>query len=562
MKGRIPSAVFLVSLAITFVVAQDRALSQARGGAAAAAAAQLQLRQVAYLKASNTDAHDHFACGGGNDGHNGDGIAISGDGNTMAIGAPYEGGGARGINGNQNDNSTYAAGAVYVFTRQGDNWVQQAYVKASNTGQSDHFGASVALSADGNTMAVAGTFEASAAKGINGNQNDDSVPQAGAVYVFTRVGNTWSQQAYIKASNTGRAAANENDFGDGDQFAYSIALSDDGNTLAVGAITEDSPAKGINGNQDDDSAASAGAVYIFTRTGATWSQQAYLKPSNIQAGDLFGFAVGLSADGNTLAASGFDEDGGSRVIDGPDDNARGASGAVYVFNRVGTTWSQAAYLKGSKSERADQLGYSVSISDDGNTIATGAGDEDCLLPGVNPPGCDNDSPANIGANIWVGAAYVFFRNGNTWTEQAFVKASNPRPYNSYGVKLALSGDGNSLAVTAYLEDNGGQGVRGPQPLPMLVLPNLELWRERVDEAEESGAVYFYTRTGTTWATRAYIKGSNTQKGDEFGSTVALSRDGRIIAVGAHNEDSAAKGVNGNQADNSADESGAAYVFTY
>jgi hypothetical protein len=563
MRKQTLLVIFLLSFVAALVIAVGTARSQGRGGAAAAAAVpQLQLRQVAYLKASNAEAHDHFACGGGNDGHNGDGIAISGDGNTMAIGAPYESGGARGVNGNQNDNAVYASGAVYVFTRQGNNWVQQAYVKTSNTGQSDHFGASVALSTDGNTMAVAATFEASAAKGVNGDQNDDSIPQAGAVYIFTRTGNTWSQQAYIKASNTGRAGANENDFGDGDQFAYSISLSDDGNTLAVGAITEDSAARGINGNQEDDSAVSAGAVYVFARAGTTWSQQAYLKPANLQGGDLFGFAVGLSADGNTLAASSFDEDGGARVIDGPDDNTRGAAGAVYVFTRTGSTWSQQAYLKGSRNERADQMGYSVAISDDGNTIATGAGDEDCVLPGVNPPGCDNDSPANIGANIWVGAAYVFVRNGNTWTEQAFIKATNPRPYNSYGVKLALSGDGNSLAVTAYLEDSGGQGVRGPELLPFLALPFLEDWRERKDEAEESGAVYFYTRTGTTWTPRAYIKGSNTQAGDEFGSAVALSRDGRIMAVGAHNEDSAAKGLSGNQADNSADDSGAAYIFTH
>src|ERR687891_1856882 len=93
------------------------------------------LKQSAYIKASNADAYDHFACGGGNQGHRGDSIAISRDGNTMAVGAPYESSNARGINGNQNDNSMYAAGAVYVFTRQGDAWAQQAYVKASNPGQ-------------------------------------------------------------------------------------------------------------------------------------------------------------------------------------------------------------------------------------------------------------------------------------------------------------------------------------------------------------------------------------------------------------------------------------------
>src|SRR5688572_32154498 len=82
----------------------------------------LPLKQVAYIKASNTEAYDHFACGGGNQGHTGTSISLSSDGNTMAIGAPFESGGARGVNGNQNDESTYAAGAVYVYVRQGDAW--------------------------------------------------------------------------------------------------------------------------------------------------------------------------------------------------------------------------------------------------------------------------------------------------------------------------------------------------------------------------------------------------------------------------------------------------------
>src|SRR4029450_10019189 len=167
--------------------------------------------------------------------------------------------------------SMYAAGAVYVYVRQGQSWTQQAYGKASNPGINDHFGSSVALSRDGNTMAVAAHWEASAATGINGNQNEGSVPQAGAVYVFTRTGMTWTQQAYIKASNTGNAAQ-----GDGDQFGFSLALSGDGNTVAVGAITEDSGARQINGNQNDDAAQSAGAGYVFSRTGATWRQRPYV----------------------------------------------------------------------------------------------------------------------------------------------------------------------------------------------------------------------------------------------------------------------------------------------
>jgi hypothetical protein len=89
---------------------------------------------------------------------------------------------------------------------------------------------------------------------------------------------------------------------------------------------------------------------------------------------------------------------------------------------------------------------------------------------------------------------------------------------------------------------------------------LNAWREHRNEAEESGAVYIYTRNGGTWTAGAYVKGSNTDAGDEFGSAVALSGDGRMMVVGAHSEDSAARGVNGNQADNSAADSGAAYVF--
>src|SRR6476620_4896762 len=201
------------------------------------------LRQTAYIKASNPHPGDHFGNGGT---LLGDSVALSGDGLTMAVGAPNESSGAKGINGNQNDTSVYSAGAVYVYThRDGSGpWTQQAYVKASNPQAGAEFGHVVVLSADGNTMAVSAYFEASATKGINGNQNDDSIPQAGAVYVFTRRGTAWSQQAYVKASNTGEAGT-EGNFGDGDQFGFSVSLSDDGNTLAVGANAEDRNAKGL-----------------------------------------------------------------------------------------------------------------------------------------------------------------------------------------------------------------------------------------------------------------------------------------------------------------------------
>ena len=536
MRGKSFLAVFLVCLAVVCAIGQ----SSAQSSSPVASAAAPQLKQVAYLKASNAEAGDHFGTGGTLNGH---AVAISADGNTMAIGAPNESSGAKGINGNQNDNSVYSAGAVYVFARRANTWAQQAYIKASNPGEGDMFGFILALSADGNTLAVSAYFEASAATGINGNQNDDTIPQAGAVYVFTRRGVQWSQQAYIKASNTGEAGVGDA-IGDGDQFGFSLALSQDGNTLAVGAIAEDSAASGINVNdfQRDNSQVSSGAVYLFTRSGATWTQQAYIKAANSQAGDLFGYAVALSANGNILAASGFDEGGSPRVPNGIPDNRRGGSGVVYVFERTGAAWRQRDYVKGSRSEGADSMGVSVALSADGNVLAAGVLDEDCTATGVNPPGCDNDREADLSS----GAVYVWVRNGNNWTEQAFLKASNTGQDDWFGSRLAISGDGNSLAVGAQVEDSAAKGINGKQD---------------DDSAEEAGALYLFTRSGNTWTQQAYVKGSNTEAYDEFGSAMALSGDGKTLVVSARGEDSAAKGVSGNQADNSADEAGAAYVFT-
>jgi hypothetical protein len=501
-----------------------------------------QLKQVAYIKASNAEMGDHFGNGGTLEGH---GVALSSDGTTLAVAAPYESSGAMGINGNQNDNSVYSAGAVYIFVQRNNVWTQQAYIKPSNPGQSYKFGHHVSLSGDGNTLAVAASGEASAAKGINGNQNDKSIPLAGAVYVFSRNGTNWSQQAYIKASNTGELGADDQ-FPEGDQFAFSLNLSTDGNTLAVGAIGEDSGAAGINGNQNDNSALGAGAVYVFTRSGSNWTQQAYVKASNPVTNTMFGYSVGLSADGNVLAASSYDEGSSARVINGPQDRERRGSGAIYVFLRSGNTWAQQAYLKASNGEFMDSLGYSVAISQDGNTIAGGAADEDCLMPGIFPGPttvCSDDSKTDFSS----GAAYIFVRNGNTWSQEAFIKASNPGHNDWFGSRLNLSGDGNTLAVGSQLENGGAKGINGDQ---------------KNQTAEDSGAIYFFTRNGTTWTQFAYVKAANAEAYDEFGSAMALTKDGKMMAVGARGEGSAAKGINGNQNDNSAPGAGAVYIFTY
>src|SRR5712675_813353 len=218
MTGRMRSAVILAGLPAAVL----GAIAYARAQSPAASSTAGPLRQIAYLKASNPVEDAHFGCGGTLTGHAGNASAISQDGNTLAIGAPHENSGAKGVNGNQNDHSLYSSGAVYVYTRKGNAVTQQAYIKASNPGDGANFGSSVVLSRDGNTMAVAAYYESSGATGINGNQNDHSIPEAGAVYIFTRSSNSWSQQAYIKASNTGNAAVGEG-LAEGDQFGYSMA---------------------------------------------------------------------------------------------------------------------------------------------------------------------------------------------------------------------------------------------------------------------------------------------------------------------------------------------------
>src|SRR6202011_2030422 len=116
--------------------------------------------------------------------------------------------------------------------------------------------------------------------------------------------------------------------------------------------------------------------------------------SDTNMNTMFGYSVGLSADGNTLAASSYDEASPARTINGVQDRGRRGSGAIYVFTRSGTAWEQQAFLKASNAEFMDSLGYSIAISQDGNTVAGGAADEDCMMPGIFPGAatvCDNDN---------------------------------------------------------------------------------------------------------------------------------------------------------------------------
>jgi hypothetical protein len=388
----------------------------------------------------------------------------------------------------------------------------------------DHFGCSVSVSGD--TVVVGAFGESSSATGINGNQNDNSAFYSGAAYVFVRNGTNWSQQAYLKASNTGIQ----------DDFGYSVSVS--GDTVVVGALYEGSNATGVNGDQSDDSAEEAGAAYVFVRNGTNWTQQAYLKGSNTEGypespyGDLFGSSVAVSGD--TVVVGAFGEDSNATGVNGgQSDNSVDGSGAAYVFVRTGTNWTQQAYLKASNTGPEDSFGRSVAVS--GDTVVVGAMNEWSNASGVNGNQSNNSAQ-------YAGAAYVFVRSGTNWTQQAYLKASNTEARNAFGVSVAVSGD--ALVIGAFEESSNATGVNGNQ---------------NDSSAFAAGAAYVFVRTGTNWSQQAYLKASNAGAEDEFGWSVAVSGD--TVVVGALLESSNATGVNGNQNDNSAFNSGAAYVFS-
>ena len=406
------------------------------------------------------------------------------------------------------------------------------YFKASNPDAFDSFGEVVVLSGDGNTMAVSATPEASSASGVNNDQNDNSLAGAGAVYVFVRLNNVWEQQAYLKASNPGEQ----------DRFGSSLSFSDNGSTLAVGAHFESSNATGINGNQDDNSAGRAGAVYVFIRNDTSWRQQAYVKASNTDSEDWFGETVSLSATGDTLVVGANREDSTASGVNGDQSINQGDinSGAVYVFIRDDENWRQQAYLKASNSGNSvDQLfGDAVSLSADGNLLVVGAPGENSAATGVN-------SDQSLFAADFSGAAYVFVRTGETWQQQAYLKPSNTGIQDLFGSALSLSADGDTLAVGAFQEDSAATGVGGNQS---------------DNTATNAGAVYLFVRADEIWQQQAYIKGLTTDESDGFGESVSLSGDGSTLAVGAIGENNVALGINDTLTGVLAGASGAAYVF--
>lgn len=301
--------------------------------------------------------------------------------------------------------------------------------------------------------------------------------------------------AYVKGSNTGA----------GDQFGYSVAI--DGDTLAVSAPWEDGPA---------DTQSATGAVYVFVRTDGVWSQQGYLRAAT-DANDYFGQSLAVSGD--TIAV-------GARSSDGFDNRLQD-SGAVYIFSRSGSRWSETALLTAPHADRHDEFGHSIALQ--GNVLVVGAPFEDSDAFGVG-----GDDTNNLRSDS--GAAYVYREIDGTWTQEAFFKASNPSGGDQFGVRVAIDDD---TIVVASFEGGSGTGVD-----------------PRIDDelARDSGAVYVFRRSAEGWTQEAHIKAPNTESRDHFGRGLAI--DGDLLAVGAPFE----AGDGSDMANNDLPRSGAVYLF--
>jgi gliding motility-associated-like protein len=354
----------------------------------------------------------------------GSSVALSADGNTAIVGI-------------KGDNS--GTGGVTVYTRSYEVWTQQgSELLGTGASGTSGQGTSVALSADGNTALVGGP--------------GDNISN-GAVWVFVRSNGSWSQQGNKLTGSDASEAS---------QLGYSVSVSADGNTAFTGGL-------GDNGN--------LGAGWIFNRVNGIWTQNGskLVGTGAINtAEDYMGSSVAMSADGNTA------------VLGGKYDNAR--TGALWVFTNTNGTWTQ----QGNKLLASDaisspygpELGCSVAISADGNTIFSG-GSRD---------------------NNFQGAAWVFTRSGGVWTQQGNkLLGSDVTGGAEFGDAVSLSADGNT-AIVAATEDNN-----------------------------YTGAMWVFTRSNGAWAQQG---NKMTGSGEipfagvpNFGQTVALSGDATTAFAG-------------------------------
>lgn len=424
------------------------------------------------------------------------------------------------------------------------------YLKASNADPDDQFGREVALSSDGLTLAVSAEHESSAATGVNGDQADNSSAHSGAVYIFRRTGAGWRQDAYLKPGVNFPGIR----FGVGvpklNQRA--IALNGNGTVAAIGAPAHDTGALGMSGE-----------VYVFRRRSNGWTLAATLRAPERSEADFFGVSVDISLDGRTIKVSGLN----------PRDSEGQPQGRTYIFGRTGETW---AHLTTIGPLLADFRCPNVRMAGNGRKMVS-----ICRFPDNTTHALTLMRPVPNGGTRWVegsdpvglatfsddlalalndeASMMAVLQGGTEWSvdiyrNEAFVWSHEARlvapagldRYNAFGFSLAFSSDGNRLAIGDYFSSAAGAGVS----------PGA------VNGTTQHGAVFVYERIiGDTYSWKLISAVKAPHPGvDAFGLSVALSGSGRTLAVGAMQEDSNARGIDGDQLDESSPQAGAAYLY--
>jgi len=326
-------------------------------------------------------------------------------------------------------------GSVYVFFRGTAGWVQQAKLTAADGAANDAFGYNVAI--DGNYVVV----------GVYGDDIGANTDQ-GSAYVFLRSGTTWTQQAKLVAS----------DGASGDFFGGAVAI--DFTRAVIGAYKDD-----IGANTDQ------GSAYVFTRSGATWTQEAKILSNDGVTNDHFGYSVTAGLNGDLVLVG-----APNRLI-----NYQG-QGAVYMFGHSGTTWFQQLRIFVGEGQLGDGLGSSICFDD--NYLVAGA-------------------PFRTeGANAYQGAAYIWQYTGG-FTYQT--KLLNPDGAGGDKFGYAVSINNNYILVGAHEKNENGN-----------------TWQ---------GASYLFKRNGTTWPLARKIDDGDGEANGFFGQAVSIS--GLNLIIGAY-----------------------------
>lgn len=492
-------------------------------------------------------------------------VAISGDGKTALVGAP-----------NDSPHNVFREGAVWVFTRSGESWTQQGEPLTGGEGEAGYFGASVALSADGDTALI----------GAPGGGSREE-----PAYVFTRSGSKWSLQASVKGSSETSTS----------NFGSSVSLSESGDTAIVGASGEKVGAQ-----------ANAGAVYAFTRSAEKWSQQGErLTGSGENGAGALGESSALSAGGNTA------------VIGAPGNLEN--KGAIWTFDRSGGVWKQV----GSKFEPKGEIGtgrFGASVTfgleageTEGRSLIGAPGDNGKLgavwLLGYEGKGSwfeeekftgtGESGKAEFGARVAftfnglesmalvgggadngsVGAAWALYNENPevSWTQKKLTAGSEELGAGGYGGAVAISADGNTGLIAAPTDDSAHSGLgavwaysrsgpttwtqQGEKLTGMAELGAGEFGINTVISAdgrtalvgarlsnEHHGAAWVFVRSGAEWVHQAKLTGGTEEVGAaEFGKALALSADGNTAMIGGALDEGQPKEPFSQQ--------GAAWVFT-